>query len=114
MGGVGVIFGSDERKMILKGGEDRYMILGNFVLGTYFFFDFFRYQLVGGGEKIGRQNEERIFLVVEESRGSQREEVILGLKKLIQKVFFIKIVIGKFQFIYIVSLRLLLGFWVKL
>lgn len=81
MGGVGAILGPDERKMILKGGEDRYTISGNSVSGTYLPSDFSRHQLAGGGEKTGRQNEERISPAVEESRGSQREEVILGSKK---------------------------------
>lgn len=57
------------------------MISSNSVSGTYLPSDFCRHQLAGGGGKTGRKNEERNSPLVEESRGSQREEVILGSKK---------------------------------
>lgn len=78
MGGVGAILGPDERKMILKEGED---IRFQATLCQARTFLLISAEPAGWGrEKEGRQNK-RISPVVEENRGNQSEEVGLGSKK---------------------------------
>lgn len=77
MGGVGAILRPDERKMILKGGED---IGFQATLCQALIFLLISADTSWLGE-VERPTEERISPVEEENRGSRGEKVILGSKK---------------------------------
>lgn len=89
MGGVGAILRPDERKMILKGGKDIRFQATPGQARTFLLISADTSWLGERGEgwgEAGRQNEERISPLVEENRGNQREEVILGSKKQLRKL----------------------------
>lgn len=72
--------GRMKRKMILKEGKD-IRFQATLCQARTFLLISADTSWLGEGEKMGGQNKERISPVLEENRGSQREEVVLGSKK---------------------------------